>query len=250
MKKLLVLCLLGLGWVCVARAQEAMAVGNDPVSSTPVNFSDTSAARMTLFEPLETPGLTPAQPAPASSTPAPSTPAPSNAFATPAPAAAPAPEPKFLYGGRDDYRWQLALGATFIRFQSSIFNASAVGLKTSLSYYTNDWFALEGNISAAFAPQIFDREHVKLLDYGVGPKVAWRQKRWEPWVHAIFGGAHEQPQTAGNSKNSYSIQAGGGVDYRYNPRVSFRLETDYVRTGFFSQSQNDFEGSLFIVFHF
>ena len=164
--------------------------------------------------------------------------------------ASPSPRPRFLYGGRDDYRWELALGVTWLRFRSSVFNASAVGVNTSVTYYTNEWFGVEGNITAAFAPTIYQSEHVKIATYGAGPKVAWRQKQWEPWVHGIFGGAHEQPQTAGQSRNSYVIKAGGGADYRWNPRISFRLEGDYVRTGFFKQSQNDFQLSGGVVFHF
>ena len=250
MKRFLVLGLLGLGLVCAARAQQTADPGNWPAQSPQVNFADTSAAKVTLFDPAETASTA----APPSTLSSPSSPAPSAAFATPGPdpaaAAEPAPQPKFLYGGRDDYRWQLGIGADFIRFRSSIFNASAVGVKVSVTYFTNDWFGIEGNVSADFAPQIFDKEHVKVLVYGAGPKVVWRQKRWEPWLHGIFGGSHEQPQTADNSRNSYSIQAGGGVDYRWNPRVSFRLESDYVRTGFFHQAQNDFEASGGVVFHF
>ena len=48
-------------------------------------------------------------------------------------------------------------------------------------------------------PTIFVNEHVKLATYGGGPKIAWRQKKWEPWMHGIFGGAHEQPQFAGRA---------------------------------------------------
>ena len=255
MMRLLVVGLLGLGCVCVAHAQEIVAIGNATGESTLVNFAGTSAAKVTLIEPTDTIGAATASPATGSDgapwfSTAIGSPNPSTIFAAPAPAAKPAPEPKFLYGGRDDYRWQLGLGATWIRFRSSIFNASAVGLKTSLTYYTNDWFAIEGNVTAAFAPEIFDREHVKLLIYGAGPKIAWRQKRWEPWAHVIFGGAHEQPQTAGNSRNAYSVQAGGGADYRWNPRVSFRLEGDYIRTGFFKESQNNFQLAGSLVFHF
>lgn len=254
MMRPLVVGLLGLGCVCVAHAQEIVATGNETGESTLVNFAGTSAAKVTLIEPMDTIGEAIASPATGSASPGFSTaitsPNPSTLFAAPAPAATPAPQPKFLYGGRDDYRWQLGLGATLVNFRSSIFNASAVGIKTSLTYYTNDWFAIEGNVSAAFAPQIFDREHVKLLIYGAGPKIAWRQKRWEPWAHAILGGAHEQPQTAGNSRNTYSIQAGGGADYRWNPRLSFRLEGDYIRTGFFKQSQNNLQVAGGIVFHF
>jgi hypothetical protein len=178
--------------------------------------------------------------------------APASALGSPAPDASPSPspDPKFVYGGRDDFRWQLAIGADWIRFRSSIFNASAVGINTSVTYFTNEWFGIEGTVSTGFAPEIFDREHVKLLVYGAGPKIAWREKKWEPWVHAIFGGSHEQPQTAGHSKNSYAIEAGGGADYRFNPRLSGRLEADWVRTGFFSQSQNNFQLMGGVVFHF
>ena len=142
------------------------------------------------------------------------------------------------------------IGATWLRFQSSVFNASAVGVNTSVVYFTNDWFGIEGGITAAFAPTIFANEHVKIATYGGGPKIAWRQKQWEPWLHGIFGGARVQPQVAGQSRNSYSIKAGGGADYRWNPRISFRLEGDYVRTGFFKQSQNNFQLAGGIVFHF
>jgi hypothetical protein len=168
----------------------------------------------------------------------------------PADPAEPAPKPKFLYGGRDDYRWQLALGISWIRFRSSIFNASAVGTNTAVAYYLNDWFGVEGTVATGFAPQIYNKEHVKLVFYGGGAKIAWRQKRWEPWLHGIIGGMHEQPQTAMGGRNSLGIQAGGGADYRFNPRFSGRLEADYVRSQFFSQSQNNFQLAASVVIHF
>lgn len=162
----------------------------------------------------------------------------------------PAAGPKFIYGSRDDYRWQLGLGLAFTRFRSSIFSASAVGTATSIGYFTNEWFALEGNITTGFAPQIFDREHVKLVTFTGGPKIAWRQRRWEPWAHALFGGMHVMPQTAGNSKTGYNISVGGGTDFRLQPRVSFRFEADYVRTGLFGETQNSASASTGVVFHF
>jgi opacity protein-like surface antigen len=179
----------------------------------------------------------------------------SSLFAEPAPSAlpaepAPAPDPKFLYGGRDDYRWQLGIGASWVRFRSKVFNASAVGLNTSVSYYLNNWLGVEGNILTGFAPEIFDREHVKLFNLTGGPRIAWRQRRWEPWGHALFGLSHEQPQTANASRNTFAVQLGGGADYRLNPRLSFRLEGDWLRTQFFSESQNNFVLVGGIVLHF
>jgi hypothetical protein len=162
----------------------------------------------------------------------------------------PSPDPKFLYGGRDDYRWQLGLGASWERFRSSIFNASAVGLNTSVAYYTNDWLGIEGNLMTGFAPTIFDHEHVKLFNFTGGPKIAWRQRRWEPWMHGLVGFSHEQPQTAAGGKNAFAAQVGGGADYRINPRLSARLQGDWLHTQFFSQSQNNFTLAGSLVIHF
>ena len=169
---------------------------------------------------------------------------------TPAEPAAPSPKPRFVYGGRDDYRWQLGLSLDWLRFNSSVFNANAIGVRTSVAYFLNEWLGVEGSVTAAFSPTTIGVGHAKVLVYGGGPKIAWRQKRWEPWLHGIFGGAHEQPQTADHNRNSYAILAGGGADYRWNPHLSFRAEGNYVLTGFFHQSQNNFELAGGAVLHF
>jgi opacity protein-like surface antigen len=249
MKRLLVSTFLLLGSAGVARAQVTAPTPSIDGGNAGQDFS-ASAAKADLLgdlaaDPFSAP---PAKPAKTFAAPVVAT-ALALPLANPEPAS-PSPQPKFLYGGRDDYRWEVGLAATWLRFRSSVFNASAVGINTSVVYFTNDWFGIEGNITAAFAPTIFLNEHVKIATYGAGPKIAWRQKQWEPWLHGIFGGAHEQPQTAGSSRNSYAIKAGGGADYRWNPRISFRLEGDYVRTGFFKQSQNNFQLAGGIVFHF
>ena len=251
MKRLFASALLVLGSTCVARAQVTAPILTSDRGNAAQDFSVPSTAKAALLDYLAAADTFSARPAKPANTPA--TPDLATALALPlenADPASPSPKPKFLYGGRDDYRWQLGIGATWVRFRSSVFNASTVGINTSVVYFTNDWFGVEGNVTAAFATTIYQNEHVKLALYGAGPKIAWRQKRWEPWLHGIFGGAHEQPQTAAGSRSSYSIKAGGGADYRWNPRISFRLEGDYVRTGFFSRSQNNFQLSGGVVFHF
>jgi len=250
MKRLLLAALL-LGGVSAARAQVSAPILQIDRGNAAQDFSATSAAKATLLSDLaatDTFSTPAAQPANAFAAPTVAT-----ALALPlesAEPASPSPQPKFLYGGRDDYRWELSIAASWLRFRSSVFNASAVWFSTSVVYFTNEWFGVEGNVTAVFAPTIFQNEHVKIATYGAGPKIAWRRKKWEPWMHGIFGGAHEQPQIAGSTRNSYAIKAGGGADYRWNPRLSFRLEGDYVRTGFFHGSQNNFQLAGGLVFHF
>ena len=251
MKRLLVSALLVLTDVCVSRAQVAEPnLPLDPDNAAP-DFSATSAAEAKL------PLFTFANDASfrlesvSAHTFAASALSASSAQPAAADPPAPSPTPKFVYGSREDYRWQLGLGFAWFRFQSSVFNANAFGEKTTVTYFLNEWLAVEGSLTAVFGPRIYPQnDHSKFVLYGGGPKIAWRQKRWEPWLHGIFGGAHEIPQTTAGSKNSYSIMAGGGADYRWNPRISFRAEGNYVLTGFFSKTQNCFQLSGGIVFHF
>lgn len=246
MKKLFVSAFLLLGSVCAAQAQVNVPTPPLDAGNAAPDFSLTSAAKASLLDSLAVADtfLKPVGPfAPTLTTALPANPAPADP-------AAPAPKPKFLYGGRDDYRWQLSLGAAGFRFQSNVINASSVGIMTSVTYFLNEWLAVEGNVTATFAPPVLKNQDVKFVTYGGGPKVAWRQRRWEPWMHGIFGGAHQNPQTAAGSRNAYAIQLGGGADYRWNPRISFRFEADYVRTGFFGQGQNNLLLAGGIVFHF
>jgi hypothetical protein len=250
-----VLLMLGLGEACAAHAQGVVPNATTDDQNVAAVFTATPAMNATLSQPAD-PGTLPVASAfTAAPTPA-LMPAPALSSTVlfsapdPSPSPTPAPDPRFIYGGRDDYRWQLGIGVDWMRFRSSIFNASAVGLDSSVTYFLNDWFGVEGNVATAFAPEIFDREHVKLLVYGAGPKIALREKRWEPWVHGIFGGAHEQPQTGDNTKNAFAVEVGGGADYRFNPRFSGRLEADWVGSGFFSQWQNNFKLMGGVVFHF
>lgn len=243
MKRLLVSAVFLFLGLSSAVAQETGPAVAESSRNAAADFSGTSTSTTALILPRT---LVPLSFTPFATPEPPST----SSLASAAPEASPSPEPKLLYSSRDDYRWQLGIGLAWYRFRSNIFSANAIGTKTSVTYYTNEWFGVEGNVTAAFASQIYANEHVKVLVYGAGPKVAWRQRRWEPWMHAIFGGSHVLPKTANNSKNAFAIEAGGGGDYRWNPRLSFRLEGNYVRTTFFSRTQNNFELMGGVVFHF
>ena len=164
--------------------------------------------------------------------------------------AAPAPAPKWIYGSREDFRWQLGIGPVFFRFRSSIINGNMGGVNTSLVYYTSEWFGIEGNVTAAFGPTVFANEHKKLALYGAGSRIIWRRQGWEPWAHAIFGGVHFFPQTALGSQNAFALQLGGGADLRRTPLLSIRLGGDWVHTRLFSEGQNNLQIFGGVVFHF
>jgi hypothetical protein len=258
MNRLLLSLLLGCVTVYAAQAQENIPAAYTAGSNVAANFSATSAARVPLVRPLGQAGAlltADALDLTSSSTATPSTITTALALPMAGPSAAtaepsPAPSPRFIFSDRDDFRWQLGLGLSFERFRSSIYSASAVGTTTSLAYFLSDSLGIEGNLNTFFAPTIWQNEHIKLVNYGVGPKIEWRRPRWEPWFHGLFGGTHAFPQTAGNSKNGFAVQLGGGADYRLLPRLSARAEVDYVGTRLFGQWQNSGEATLSLVFHF
>jgi len=160
------------------------------------------------------------------------------------------PAPNIRDEGRD-YRWQIGLGVGLVRFRSSIYYATAVGLNSSVSYFITDSLAIEGAVTSAFAPAVFASfEHVKYVGYGAGPKFTFGRDRLQPWVHALVGGAHILPQTALGSQNGFEVLVGGGVDYAIHPSWALRLEADYVRTQLFGQSQNNGQAAFGIVYRF
>jgi hypothetical protein len=242
MNRLVLVALLALGSASVSQAQDGRALPGEPAGNVAAEFANTSAAALKFSDALFSPkGETKSANAPSFAE-APSVPSP----AEPSPAA---PDPKFVYGSRDDFRWQLALGLTLVRFRSPFFYATGVGTNTSVTYFTNEWFGVEGSINTSFAPTIYVNEHVKYFSYGGGPKIAWRARKWEPWMHGIFGGVHVQPKTT-FGPNGFLVQVGGGVDYRIYPHLSARVETDWVRTRLYGQWQNSAQANADIVLHF
>ena len=73
--------------------------------------------------------------------------------------------------------------------------------------------------------------------------------RLTPWVTGRWR-AQVNPQLANQSKNGFALQLGGGADWRYTERLSFRAEADYVRTMLYSDSQNNFQIGIGAVLHF
>jgi hypothetical protein len=164
--------------------------------------------------------------------------------------AAPAPEPQVIARGSEKEQWQLGLGFTYVKFRSPAIDASMAGVNTSVTYFTNDWFGVEGNITAAFGRKIFADDQTRYAGITGGPKIVMHKQRWEPWAHALFGIAHVNPQLAGVGKNGVAIQLGGGADYPAWPQIYLHLEGDWVLTRLYSQSQNNFQLVTGVVFHF
>jgi hypothetical protein len=258
MKKLLSVAIFLFAASGPAWAQDEVLPAPQPNQNAALDFSRTSAASFTAGSSQDSVWVFAASsllPDSLLSAPLERLPSPSP-FASPAyppAAAAPAsksPVPKIKDTGREN-RWQIGLGVALVRFRSSIYFATAVGLNSSISYFLKDSLAIEGAVTSAFAPAVFQSfEHVKYVGYGAGPKYVLTHDQLQPWVHALVGGIHILPQTALGSQNGFEVLIGGGADYALNPNWALRLEADYIRTHVFGQSQNSGQAVLGIVHSF
>lgn len=237
MKKAMIFAVMMLVGGVAASAQEQGAPGSR--TNAPAEFAETSAAQVSLLNA----GTEWNAPANAASTAG-------EASAPAAPEPTPAARPRYIFGSRDDYRWQLGVGFEYFRFQSRDFNANMYGVNTSVSYYTNSWFGVEGQVLTGFSTStFFNNEHAKIFGGLGGIRVGSRRAKWEPWLHGLVGGGHILPKDPGNSTSLMAI-AGGGVDYRLHARLSLRVETDWVYSAFFRYSQNNFQTVGGVVLHF
>ncbi len=74
--------------------------------------------------------------------------------------------------------------------------------------------------------------------------------KFTPFGEFFVGLAHTSSNGFSPTKTSWATALGGGLDYRLVRLLALRVEGDYVRTIFFSTSQNDIRISTGIVFRF
>lgn len=154
--------------------------------------------------------------------------------------------------------WQFSAGYQFERVNllGTPFNTN--GLNVCVVRYFGRWLGAEGQLGLGFgntgattAPPDLT---AKSIYAGVGPRLALRgHSRLEPWIHANIGFEHFRfSQTAGvlGTNTALAGVAGGGVDFRLNPRTSLRVEGDSVGSRFFSTNQRSFQVIAGLVVNF
>jgi hypothetical protein len=86
----------------------------------------------------------------------------------------------------------------------------------------------------------------------VGPRASISVGKYTPFAELLVGVAH-QTDTGGNasiSDTSFSNAVGGGLDYKLQKAVAWRVQLDSVYTRLFSRAQHDLRFSTGIVFRF
>ncbi len=151
----------------------------------------------------------------------------------------------------NDAKVLVGFGYLYQRFDIGGNDTNLNGVQASVSYFLNDYFAIEGATSATFGNfSSITAEHV--VFYGGGGRLQLRGRRLQPWVHALVGGGYSRfTQGVGPASfNGLGIEAGGGIDYKFSPHAAIRVQTDYLGTRFSGAWQTTLNVGAGVVFDF
>ena|SRR5208337_4069141 len=111
------------------------------------------------------------------------------------------------------------------------------GWDAAATYYFNKYLGVTGDFSGNYKTISGVSSHI--YTYTGGPVVAYREGKFNPYVHALFGGIHLSGSGFGNnaSINGFTLAVGGGVDYKIHRHVSIRpIQADWIYYHFGSQT--------------
>jgi hypothetical protein len=157
-------------------------------------------------------------------------------------------------------------------------------------YNFNKWISAVGDFGAVNKPNvgILNASNTTAFTFA-GPRIYWRKGHWSPFGEVLFGAAYRHVSTGvfavtdpttpflpvvnpstlfpgpdtlvssriSTTQNAFAMEAGGGLDYRFNKYFSIRpVEVDYVLTRFpslstgFRENQSSIKASAGVVFTF
>ncbi len=104
------------------------------------------------------------------------------------------------------------------------------GWNASLTGNFNKYFGIAGDFSGSY--KSISGVSARVYSYTFGPVLSLNHEgTFNPFVHALFGGAHASASFSGlsASSNGFAMMMGGGVDAKVSPRIAVRLfQADWV----------------------
>ncbi len=151
--------------------------------------------------------------------------------------------------------WQLAAGFQYQYYRVYGLTFPNYGFNADVTRAVNRWGSLEGMVGVGFGHAGgTTNPDAKTLFLGGGPRLTMRNSRSkvEPWMHLLVGLDHLRATQAAvyGSTNALAFLGGGGVDYKFRPRLYLRVEADYLGTRFQSMSESNFSAGTSLVFNF
>lgn len=149
-----------------------------------------------------------------------------------------------VFGG---YQW------TSVDFGSGVDRQNFNGWNAAVSGYLNNNLGITADFSGAY--KTVSGVSVKSYSYLFGPTLRAPMEKATPFVHALFGGAHDSAKVSGlgglGSDSSFAYAIGGGFDLDASQNVAIRVaQFDFLGTRFGGETQKNFRYSAGVVFRF
>ena len=118
---------------------------------------------------------------------------------------------------------------THVSISNANVSGNLNGWNASVTGNINEYFGIAGDFSGSYGK--IEGVTTRIYTYAGGPVVSLnREGKVNPFVHALFGGAHLSLSEEGSQTfNGFTMIMGGGVDVKASPRVAVRLiQADWV----------------------
>jgi hypothetical protein len=158
-----------------------------------------------------------------------------------------------VFAGHAPLPWQFTIGYQFNRLniRGAFPPFSTNGADASLVRYFRGTLGVEADVGGAFG-RTANQASVGAIFVGAGlHAVLINRTRFEPWAHGLLGGTNLNfgaPESA--RAGSVAWLAGGGVDYRFNPKLAVRIQGDYLGTHFLGAFQRNLQIVSGVVWNF
>lgn len=151
-------------------------------------------------------------------------------------------------------------GYQFLRLGNGA-DINASGWNASLTGNFNSWFGVTADFSGDYKTDahtigpLIANVDTKVYSYAGGPVVNLNHGgKVNPFVHALFGGAHVNESVSGSasgSSNGFTTMFGGGADIKLNKAFAFRGLADWVYYRFSGNNEShNLRASMGIVLRF
>lgn len=177
---------------------------------------------------------------------------------------------------------ELAVDYSFVRFNPSNLYTTSHNLNGgggSFTYNINNWLGIKAELfgygasTSNFVIPVGNpvvpaggtfAVSGNMFTYLFGPQIKYRAKKFQPFGHALFGGAYsnayanlyQQAGVAGVTadKNAFAMAFGGGIDIPITKTIAIRpVQVDYLMTRFSNvlttNNQNNFRYAAGITFY-
>lgn len=157
-----------------------------------------------------------------------------------------------LSAGQVAPRWEFFGGYSYLRFDSPTLGyvnwSNLNGFNGEVTFNITPRFAVVADGSGHYGNQL------TVYNYMLGPQYALRKDKSKFFVHGLFGKAQNTVNIATSIRSGFesvghAFAAGGGYDRDLTPRLTFRVQADYLNTHSFGATQNDIRVSTGLVFH-